>query len=155
MLRYDGKREEVGNVVKRAWGEWICICIECNRYLLNFSLIHVMGRVIEWRLETSIGVSLGWVEWEKRKRNWEVNNNIYVVQICTKIYDSWMVLISLVNITSNLVQTLGSRIFVIRIFNRGIQCLFALLHLLEMWRWVSNSLGLIKHWMFWPQAIHP
>jgi hypothetical protein len=67
MLKIDDKREKVQAVVKRACKGSLCICIECYKYLMRFSLIHVIGRVFEWTLETSIGVSFGWVEWKKWK----------------------------------------------------------------------------------------
>jgi hypothetical protein len=38
------------------------------------------------------GVSLGWAEWEKRRHEWEVNKNLFITNIYTKIYLSWVVL---------------------------------------------------------------
>ncbi len=47
MLKIDDKREEVQIVIKRACRISLCICIECYKYLLRFSLIHVIGQVFE------------------------------------------------------------------------------------------------------------
>jgi hypothetical protein len=65
MLRIDDKKEEVRVVEKGACRGSICIWFGYYKYLLSFSLIHVIGQVFEWTLEALVGVSLGWVEWEK------------------------------------------------------------------------------------------
>jgi hypothetical protein len=73
------KREEICIIDKRACRRSTCIWIRYYRYLLIFSLIHVVGQVSKWTLETSVGVSFGWAKWEKWKQKWEVNRDIYVV----------------------------------------------------------------------------
>jgi len=113
------KREEVWVVIKKACRGSKCICIKCYKYLLNFSLIHFIGRVFEWTLKALVRVSLGWVEWKKWKHDSEVNKNIFVIQIYINFFCSWVVLVNLVYITSTWVQTLSSRVSVNGVFQMG------------------------------------
>jgi hypothetical protein len=47
MLRIDDKREEVRTIEKGACRGLVCIWIGYYKYLLSFSLIHVIGQVCE------------------------------------------------------------------------------------------------------------